>query len=676
MTHGVNPDTAILDAWHFEKNALFDLEMPREGVDSIPYSEYLEELYDHHFSGSPKQFFSKPHLEHLRQQEKERDDQGQSLMPPSARLLYLSVSAKSMEIGPQEIDAYFSYFPEDEKRVMAILCNTDFKNIAVPRDGESRAVTLLRTAVKHGPLYKIPEVNLLALTLGRIYEKHGASILEDLSEPLLAYIFWRNQAPAIAFETTAMQLPEHFAGPLSKFDEEVARASSVSVLGLDKPVATHELFTSQEWKHLRPKERSKALRACLMRLHDQMLVHEVRIDAPYVGQRQLSLFRKEQFSFGYGLSEDMLVSLMGRGMRREYPLFAITLAVLEEFENTGHSSAENTETLVEFWLKNRLPIFTDAVTKAIIAQGAFARSAVGELLQAMQKDHSPHSIAAILFRIDAFHDPARAREVIEDYEQVFRLKGTLREIYQHMFNVSPTDLEMDAQIEKEMTRARVDLAHLAAHGSTAFMQYVEQLEKIISRTRLFIGACRALKQQKKMGKEVLKSLVVEEVRGGEISDELIRHMVAIQERRYAGKYSFSMRKELIEKMILRLRSPQTRVFLLRAQLPGQRAPVTSYCIFTPDPERPSNMFMSSVMLDEEFEGTGLGSVALSEAVRIVGEKYDISAVCDDIPGLIKIYAGLGFAVSQHYVEDEPDDRGNEIRSAAINRPASPTSPTL
>ena len=111
--------------------------------------------------------------------------------------------------------------------------------------------------------------------------------------------------------------------------------------------------------------------------------------------QSMGAYEEAQAMFNYRMSTTAETG----GYVEEYAYHKVCLAVLEEFRNLS-PDAGNVTYLVEFWNKNRNPIFANAVTDALQHQGALQAS--GEIMKLVTGDERPNTngLSAILYRLE------------------------------------------------------------------------------------------------------------------------------------------------------------------------------------------------------------------------------------------------------------------------------------
>ena len=129
----------------------------------------------------------------------------------------------------------------------------------------------------------------------------------------------------------------------------------------------------------------------------EWLGHQVAHSMLYRTYQPHSVFQKEQRHFQH----EMDTTAWGGGYVEEYPFHRILLRVLDEIRKLPPSQ-ETASLLVEFWDKNRNPIFANAVADALSThEPAFAAQELLGIIRKNRKENIDNTAnAAILYRLE------------------------------------------------------------------------------------------------------------------------------------------------------------------------------------------------------------------------------------------------------------------------------------
>lgn len=123
--------------------------------------------------------------------------------------------------------------------------------------------------------------------------------------------------------------------------------------------------------------------------------HNVAHSMVYKTFQPISVYDMDQRHFDYKMRSTADTD----GDIEEYPFHRLILAVLNEFKKIKEEKEDNTKVLVDFWNKNRNPIFGNGVADALSEQDTdLAAGNLLELLKKEKKDKGP--LAAILYRLE------------------------------------------------------------------------------------------------------------------------------------------------------------------------------------------------------------------------------------------------------------------------------------
>lgn len=181
------------------------------------------------------------------------------------------------------------------------------------------------------------------------------------------------------------------------------------------------LFGS-EFENLDEKKKEEFLRSCISDLHNALVATEAynslftnksvnqdeqrskNIQYGDYNPAHSMIFKTFQPSISYEKSKDyyeqeMNSTAMIGGFVEEYPFHRMLIKTFEQFSDHVSEVDENTDMLVEFWEKNRNPIFANYVAEALTNQNP--NRAANKLLELLHNDKTDkkNAISAILYRL-------------------------------------------------------------------------------------------------------------------------------------------------------------------------------------------------------------------------------------------------------------------------------------
>ncbi|MDE2188655.1 MAG: hypothetical protein KGJ35_02930, partial [Patescibacteria group bacterium] len=352
------------------------------------------EWYDK-YSKDPNYFFSPQNLDLIK---------GETV---GKRVLWFSLSAGNIQISPDDTDLYFDMFPED--------------------------LDLIRSMVSHnGSPNNSREFNLWSMSAHRLFQdevKDGRSMRFSKNKQWIDINDRRREAPKHLLSngvgTNVHTEIESFGAAASNFTKSFDKANG-SPFGLDDFIKTDEIFSSAEYEVLTPEKKSELLGLCLAEIQRALvfgeannsaftkerveeanargrqgaaqgrIYHNVAHSMLYKTFQPSAIYNEAQSRFEYEMRSTAAVG----GSVEEYPFHRILLEILKEYKKIGDKCSEkDADILVEFWDKNRNPIFANSVTDALGAINPEYASI--KLLEAARKEPiDKNALIAILYRIE------------------------------------------------------------------------------------------------------------------------------------------------------------------------------------------------------------------------------------------------------------------------------------
>ncbi|MEK7509562.1 MAG: hypothetical protein AAB605_02505 [Patescibacteria group bacterium] len=349
----------------------------------------LWEKWWRNFGENPAELFSRKTLDQLEKEE------------TTTRLALFATSAAHLSVTPEMIRVYFSKFPQDQKALTYVVKGADsdfFYNSNV-----IRFVSAIWPFLEHvSGLENTPRFAPFSFSAKAERRKLAPGVLMNGYEYVHS-ITKRLQAFGDAIK--------------SYHDISQEAREMTSTFGGDHFLTTNGMFESKAYINLPPEQKSEMLRLCLA--HEQYaLVYEEVFNSGFtremVERRNQSinrydpghsmLFRTKQSLAAYHLQDtffdrEMMSTADIGGAVEEYGLHKVLLAVLREFQNLSADKEQNTDFLIDFWMKNRNPIFANAVADALSKQNP--DRAAAKLLEAIRSDTwNPAALASILYRLE------------------------------------------------------------------------------------------------------------------------------------------------------------------------------------------------------------------------------------------------------------------------------------
>ncbi len=369
-------------------------EFPPEGLEnSDAYLEAYElsvgsdkeiELWVEKFSRSPVDFFEESNLNTLKE------------VDVGTRMFWLSMSLVDLRVTPDIANRYFEVFPNELDAFKSYI-----ESQRLPRSSR--------------------EYNLWAICAGLgedIKEPSSEGVGFVQSDKWAAVHDRRKLAPAHLLSNYSFDIFRRISdfGEASKeFLETFDNANSQS-LGLDERLETGNMFQGEAYDKLPTADKIRFLQTALSILQYSLVFEETNnsvFSAASVKRfNQTSrhnvahsmLYGTFQPSNAYNQAQEWFQYQMDNtaahgGAVEEYPHHRMLLAVLDEIKKVKDDTGETTDLLVEFWDKNRNPIFANATTEALVAQDPH-RAAKGLLEKIKGEAKNKNALTAVLYRLE------------------------------------------------------------------------------------------------------------------------------------------------------------------------------------------------------------------------------------------------------------------------------------
>ncbi|PIP86936.1 hypothetical protein COW81_03005 [Candidatus Campbellbacteria bacterium CG22_combo_CG10-13_8_21_14_all_36_13] len=372
--------------------------------------EEVEELWNSTFTKKPKEFFSTTNLSSL-----EDIDQKTRIALLSRSCLYLTVSTYDIEkytvVFPEDLDAIYDYYiytnGEVDTGIEFQLFATIAPLIQKRIDSQISDIESFLEYKKYrgGDAYRFTRFKNFGQHL-EISER------KERAEELLMHDY----RPGVGLNSLFDEFGEAGKDIIKIFNE-----GADLQLGGKYQLDLTGIFKSEEYKSLTQESRAKLLKTALGEIQFLFIFEEVynsnfskqyfartESENPGVIRHDVAhsyLYNTRQGSETYNTSQDFFNYEMNNtadsgGFVEEYAYHRICLEIINELANVEVEKKENTEYIVEFWNKNRNPIFANSITEALSSQNP--NIAVKELMKLILEDETPNknALAAILYRIE------------------------------------------------------------------------------------------------------------------------------------------------------------------------------------------------------------------------------------------------------------------------------------
>ncbi len=356
---------------------------PLDAYEDACQSEEPKNEWVDKYSKSPVDFFAAENLDTLK------------TLDSGKRMLWFSMSLRDLRVTPEEVEGYFEVFPDD--------LNTFKTHIEFQRTPESTR-----------------EFNLWAMCSGLVNKNAGTEAVNRYKRDQYLEIFERRKlAPKHLLTNYSHDIFDRIKGfgSASRGFFKTFDQANGNPFGLDDILKTDEMFEGEEYKKMLPERKIEFLQLCLSSLQSSLVFNETNNSAftkesvarnGKVSKRHnvahSMLFNTFQPSSAYDLAQSDFEYEMNNtgavgGAVEEYPFHRMLLQTLKEIEKVKDESGKTTDLLVEFWDKNRNPIFANAVTDALSNQDI--NRGASELLKRIKgNSENKNALTAVLYRLE------------------------------------------------------------------------------------------------------------------------------------------------------------------------------------------------------------------------------------------------------------------------------------
>lgn len=381
-------------------------------LDDVKENDNFENIWLEKYKQDPISFFSEENFGQLKS------------MDGSERLYLLSRVSSSIMVTPEMAKEYYKEFPDD-----LVSVNFIFKDRRwMPSDMMD---------------YYLFSISALEADKDDLHEQESVPGYKYLDGHISQYYNIarrRQEAPKFLLSNfKEIGLNEDFAefGKAANALMEVEKNASDRQYTANEFIDTKKIF-SKEYEKLPEESKALFLRKCLAHSQYHLLFEEVYNSGftpesvKYFSEKKNGshnvahsmLYKTYQPQHSYNLGSGWFDYEMGSTAERggnveEYADHKIILAVLEKLKDVKADQDENTKLVVEFWNKNRNPIFTNAVAGVLSEQNVnLAASQLLELLHSEKEKKEP--ITAMLYRLE-FGKIGVSDEGVKYLEKVYDL---------------------------------------------------------------------------------------------------------------------------------------------------------------------------------------------------------------------------------------------------------------
>lgn len=377
---------AVFDAHEEEINNAIDF------FQSGAKSEEFLERWLREYQDDPRRFFDEENLEKLKQ------------MPLKERLALLWRTSGSILVTPDDAQRYYESFPEDLAAVYTIFL--------MQNGASSDSLTW--------SLFSFSSLE---------FQKLNPALEERIpaARQLLEIAHRRRLAPDFLLEGVSPKpIGEafvEFGDGAQGFLDAYRDAIEIDMRG-DRLMDAQRIFTP-EYEAMNEEQKARFLRKALAELQYALVFGETfnsEFRRERVERVRQAMLRSEKKGLGwYNVGHSMLFgtyqplsiysadqkvfqrnmegTVSRGGALEEYPFHKLILAVLDAMSEVAAKQDENTDLLVDFWNKNRNPIFGNGVADALSKQNP--SRAAGKIMQMIREEKgNKRPLAAILYRLE------------------------------------------------------------------------------------------------------------------------------------------------------------------------------------------------------------------------------------------------------------------------------------
>lgn len=570
-----------------------------DSFDGLKSDGRIKQLWQERFANNPTSFFENENANYL------------GSLTPGDRVALLARASLHITVTPGSVQKHFERFPDDKLAIAAVISKED----GIAHDGVTHMLFCL--------------VWPLVQDLVHGEQLRGFRRNDGKYDKIAAR---RELAPRFLLSNSKEDgghLQREFGEAASGYIAAATRAYELAIAGNER-LDVSLVFSGDAYRSLPADRKAAFLRECLGDMQ-YAFVFEETFNTEFTKERTDEWNARKKMDWirsGSGVSHDSGHSMLfgtwqpsaafdlddhyferkmnstaaRGGYIEEYAHERLLIAILNEFQNVRADADKNTDLLVEFWVKNKNPIFANAVVAALRAQNP-ERAGEG-LLAMMRTDRGSKSAIAYVLR---------------------RVSG------------------------------RITLRHV--------VEISELLRDEPGTERFFIESCAKASSAGELNPEEIEGSALAVIPGGSFKGMTRKYadeMLAIQARQYgSGGANYENTNPVLfnalqESLARRLHDPKSHS---RFYVYTHANKVIGFFRF--DDEREENgrlvrRHMASVMGDPDYKGGRLIETALQQALekeRIV----PIYAECDPTKPITKKYLAMGFQV-----KGERDEKGLHV----------------
>jgi len=395
-----------------------------EEFESIKQSGELKQEWQEGFGQSPVSFFDNENLSKIAE------------MPSGKRIALLARSSLYITVTPDMAKKYFSVFPDDLKAIDALF--TTYRQGRSEDDLEFYLFSIVA-----------PEVEKVSKRFPYDTQNYNYKTKELIpSNRYLEIAERRNIAPQALLENGSYYVPDDFnkfgKQATDRYFEVLEEAGELNIRG-DYFLETNQMF-GKEFDALSESEKAEFLRMTLVNIQYIMVaeeaynicftrdrvendkqrtinhiqrhgraIHNIVHSIIFKTYQATSVYESEQESFDYTMNN----TAERGGDIEEYADHRIVLAILDKMKTVTEDKEKNIDLLIEFWNKNRNPIFGNAVAEALKVQDV--NLSASKLLKLLKKETGDRNhISAILYRLE-FGQIGISKKGVKYLEKMYNL---------------------------------------------------------------------------------------------------------------------------------------------------------------------------------------------------------------------------------------------------------------
>lgn len=362
------------------QNEILDqIEKYEEALDSGEFRE----VYIKNYSNNPDNFFSEENINWL------------TTVPQSTRLYLFSHILRAVHIDQESIKLIFKKFPED----LAAISILFEKNLGSANS--SNDFFLFSVSA-----YDIEQMN------PRIKSLYQIKQYKEINDRRIKSANLAMGQDNIPYKERFKEFGPDIIEDLSNYFKEMHETNYSGEQLMDPS----QLFT-KNFDKLSNNQKTSFLKKNLAYIHNSQLAEEVFNSVfteesvkrnntnNYFNSAHSIVYKSHQPFSSYNASQEYFNTKMessafrSNKINEQYAYHKTIIAILEKIKNIPAQQKENVETILEFWDKNRNPIFANAVTDALSQQDPQYTAKLAMEMMRNNKDSKRH-LTALLYRLE------------------------------------------------------------------------------------------------------------------------------------------------------------------------------------------------------------------------------------------------------------------------------------